>query len=71
MCYESDRVRALATVPGLGLVVQGVGGCLQVLATPKIMRLWNMSAIRVTWMSTVARGIMYCRETRRDHLCRW
>jgi hypothetical protein len=61
---------ALATVPGLGLVVRerGNDGRLQVFATPDtIAMLTNMSGIRIAWMCAVARAVI----SRRGHWCRW
>jgi hypothetical protein len=60
---------ALATVPGLGLVVRDSGNeRLQVFATPDtIAMLTNMSGIRIAWMSAVARAVI----SRRGHWCRW
>jgi hypothetical protein len=51
---------ALATVPGLGLVVRGwMEERLQVFAPPDMMAMWtNMSMIRIAWMYTVARAII-------------
>jgi hypothetical protein len=51
---------ALATVPGLGLVVRELSndGRLQVFATPDAMAMYtNMSGIRIAWMSTCARAV--------------
>ena len=65
---------ALATVPGLGLVVRELynGGRLQVFATPDAMTMYTkMSSIRIAWMSTVARAVFNRRALLKGHWRRW
>jgi hypothetical protein len=70
MCENGSH--AVATMPGLGLVVRGrgigngicmQGICMQVLSDEDTMSMWTMSGMRVAWMTVVARGIM-CRSRR-------
>jgi DNA-binding beta-propeller fold protein YncE len=66
---------ALATVPGLGLVVREHfnGGRLQIFATPDTMAMYtNLSGIRIAWMSTCARAVFDRRANMMSgHWCRW
>jgi hypothetical protein len=66
---------ALATVPGLGLVVRELknNGRLQVFATLDTMAMYtNMSGIRIAWMCTVARAVFNRRANMLTaHWCRW
>jgi hypothetical protein len=72
---EFDVPVALATVPGIGLVVREYcnGGRLQVFATPDTMAMYtNMSGIRIAWMCTVARAVFNRRANMLSgHWCRW
>jgi hypothetical protein len=72
---EFDFPVALATVPGIGLVVREHfnGGRLQVFATPDAMAMYtNMSGIRIAWMCTVARAVFNRRANMLSgHWCRW
>jgi hypothetical protein len=65
---------ALATVPGLGLVVRDcTNERLQVFATPDTIAMYtNMSSIRIAWMSTCARAVFNRRANMLSgHWCRW
>jgi hypothetical protein len=72
---EVDSSVALATLPGLGLVVLDFanGGRLQVFATADAMAMYtNMSGIRTAWMYTVARAVFNrCANMLSTHGCRW
>jgi hypothetical protein len=70
---EFDYPFALATVPGLGLVVREYDGRLQVFATPDTMAMYtNMSGIRIAWMSTCVRAVFERRASMLSgHWCRW
>jgi hypothetical protein len=71
---EFSRPAALATVPGLGLVVrEWWNERLQVFATPDTMSMFtNMSGIRIAWMCTVARAVFNRRANMlTGHWCRW
>jgi hypothetical protein len=71
---EFNHPVALATVPGLGLVVREWSNArLQVFITPDTMAMYtNMSGIRVAWMCTVARAVFNRRANiLTGHWCRW
>jgi hypothetical protein len=72
---EFDVPVALATMPGVGLVVREYynDGRLQVFATPDAMAMYtNMSGIRIAWMSTCVRAVFNRRANMLSgHWCRW
>jgi hypothetical protein len=51
---EDMDVGAFATVPGLGLVVLDIAeGDMLLLSTRDLLAMWNMSAMRVAWITAV------------------
>jgi len=54
--YPDFSCSALATVPGLGLVVRHRTG-VQFFATPDAIAMAAMSSCKVAWMAAVCRGL--------------
>jgi hypothetical protein len=59
--FVGPSLAALALVPGLGLVVRECGGRLQFFATPDVIAMASMSAVRVAWLACVARAMSHRR----------